>query len=1161
MYKKTTFGIIPVLILLLLGSVKGQSIKIYEPVLPERISATASSSHPDFDVNATINGEGLSRHRHQAHNLGNSMWISEISESPVQAHPNTMKGAVWLLYSFDQPQEIDLIEIWNHNQHNHLNRGLQKVYLQYSLDGEHWNIMEQEGNDFFILPRSRGERQAPATFQLNLSGLTFQYLCITADKTNGNYYHDGTSRTKENAKIKHQNINYYGLSEIRFYKKTRKKVSDLPTIAEATFKVSQGYRKSSEGPRREFTVAFDAPLYTGGAVNVQVQGREATETIPASEKGVYTYNLQFPAGIMEEEHLVDFSFKSDQGSIRKTQQAPGAREWTVYFLPHSHLDIGYTHLHEEVMDLQLRNIDLALDLIDQSKDQPVASQFKWNIETMWPVVEYKKQFQGTPKWEQFKTAVQNGHIGLNASLGNILTGLCKQEELMHLFDDGKEISSALGIDLNSVMMSDVPGFSWGIVTAMVENGLKYFSMAPNYVPHLLTGGSRVGLSHIEWGNRPFYWQSQSGEEQILCWSAGTGYSYFHDWLAGPLSSAGLDPIWENLEELESKTFPYDMTYFRYTVNGDNGPPDAEMASLIEKWNAIYASPQFVIGTTEQLFSEFEEKYKEHIPTFKGDFTPYWEDGAASTASTLSKNRRNSDRLNQLEILWSMINPADYPFKNFLKGWRNVVLFSEHTWGASASKAAPEAPLTKALWEQKRNFALTADSLTERIQEGIKKYLNEQEEPQYVQVFNTNLWARTDVVELTTKLDLSQAMLRDEKGELQPVQKIGPDQWIFLVKEIPPLSSKTFELVFAKNKAPLAETSLQIRENEIRNANLSVRVDSQTGAITELITASTGKNYADDDGLNTYVYTGRNAIKPIRNTTVTQLIPVNQGPVASTLRIISKPPGTHSLKQNITLYHGIQRVDIRNVIDKTQSYDYENIRFAFPFDISNPETEIDLAFSLMRPEREQLSGANKNFYSVNNGVAITGLKHSVLLTCIDNPILELNDMVGEGWLQDPKEFLAWKRQSSSSSTIYSWVMNNSWGTNYKASQEGKATFEYSIIPLQSDADDAKLKSLEIAQPLQAFLSDHNNSLQSLFQLTGNHQIAVSTIRPAKIGAGYILRLTNLSKRSVHTSFEWGSIKPTLVYECTNQEEIIKEVDPASFWMKPYGTLTLKLQDKI
>ncbi len=55
-----------------------------------------------------------------------------------------------------------------------------------------------------------------------------------------------------------------------------------------------------------------------------------------------------------------------------------------------------------------------------------------------------------------------------------------------------------------------------------------------------------------------------------------------------------------------------------------------------------------------------------LPTFKGDFTPYWEDGAASTAAEFSINRYNGERLNQLEILWSITDPQELSCRKFLQ---------------------------------------------------------------------------------------------------------------------------------------------------------------------------------------------------------------------------------------------------------------------------------------------------------------------------------------------------------------------------------------------------------------------------------------------------------------------------------------------------------------
>ncbi len=1147
-------GCVLVAILFHISIAEAQQIELYSPVPAEEIKVESSSEFPGFPDEETITGSGMKGHDHIAHNLGKTMWISKISETSVQARPQTHEGVVWLLYAFDTERQPAFVEIWNHNQHDHTRRGLRKVYLQYSRNGQTWHTLKDRDRDYFLIPESEGKKEEPADFHLDLSGLSFKYFCITADKQEGNYYHNGSPNVVEDAKWKNQNVNYYGLSEIRFYEKTKRAVNSIAKIKDVSFMPTHGYRKTPEGPRREYRVNFNNALFDGGTIELKFGGKKITEQIPASKMGLYELTALFPPGLMEQAMSVDVTFKSRQGTVKQTVMMKGARKWEVYFLPHSHLDIGYTHRHEDVMSLQLRNIDQAVALAERTKDYPEGARFKWNVETMWPVNEYLERYKNTPQVAAFKTAVKDGRVALNASIGNILTGLCKQEEITHLFDDAHRIGKELGVDIHSVMMSDVPGASWGMVTAMAENGMKYLSLAPNYVPYLETGGSRVGLANKEWGDYPFYWASPSGDEKVLCWSTGKGYSFFHDWLARKLSSSGLDPIWEYLNKLETSEFPYHISYLRYTINGDNGPPDSDMPDIIRKWNEEYEYPKFHIGTTQELFTRFEQTYGDKLPTFKGDFTPYWEDGAASTAEDLSLNRYNAERLNQLEVLWSITDPTRYPSESFYHAWRNVTLFSEHTWGASASGPEPDSEFTRALWKQKQAFALRADSVMKQITQAFDAAINVNERGQHIQVFNTNLWPRTDVVTFLTPQDLNRKKLIDENNQETSLQKTGENTWMFIATEVQPLSSKVYRIIASKKTT--SESTFVIKENTLSNGLISVTLDDQNGAITSL-KDNTDFNYAEGKGLNTYIYTGANGSSPQYVTKVRSIEVVNDGPVMATLRVTADAPGCYALTRNITLYKNIKRVDIRNVIDKIDNRADENVRFAFPFSIKNAETVIDLPFAEMRPEREQLSGANKNFYSVNNGVSISGMQQNILLTTVGTPILEVGGMQGQAWMSDTREFLDWSRSASSSPAVYSWVMNNSWGTNYKASQSGKVEFRYSIIPLEPYSHEAKLRGVEIAQPLVAVVCDNAKPFKTLFSLIGNNKIAVSTIRPSKDQKGYLVRLVNLSPQSVQSTFAWGALKPAEVAECDNEERGIKPVSN-SFWMKPYGTTTWKIE---
>ncbi len=108
----------------------------------------------------------------------------------------------------------------------------------------------------------------------------------------------------------------------------------------------------------------------------------------------------------------------------------GARKWELYFC-HTRTSTSDTHTdHEDVMNLQLRNIDHAVKLAARTKDYPEGSKFKWNVETMWPVNEYLERYRNIAQADAFKSAVKDGSVALNASIGNILTGLCKQEEII-----------------------------------------------------------------------------------------------------------------------------------------------------------------------------------------------------------------------------------------------------------------------------------------------------------------------------------------------------------------------------------------------------------------------------------------------------------------------------------------------------------------------------------------------------------------------------------------------------------------------------------------------------------------------------------------------------------------------------------------------------------
>ena len=581
--------------------------------------------------------------------------------------------------------------------------------------------------------------------------------------------------------------------------------------------------------------------------------------------------------------------------------------------------------------------------------------------------------------------------------------------------------------------------------------------------------------------------------------------------------------------------------------------------MIRAWNERYDSPQFRITTTKEFFTAFEEQYGEYLPTYGGDMTPTWEDGASSTARETAMNRESAARLTRTEILWSMLSPeSDYPARELAEAWKNVLLFSEHTWGASASGPDPYSQFTKDLWAGKKMYGDSADVQSRRLCDEAMAGITAGEG--YVQVLNTNLWPRTDVV--TVAADLTGKRLLAPSGEPVAVQRLHDGGWIFLAEEVPALSSSVYRIVPAApaakaKKSPAAPVSM-IGGNVLDNGLVRVAVDPAKGTIRSLKAAGADYEYAAGEGLNDYIYSGRIAADPRGIDRVTRVEVLDDGPVAATLRIVSDAPGCNALWRDVTVYRGLGRVDIRNTIDKQDILEHESVRFVFPFNFAHPEITMDLAMSEMHPEREQLAGVNKHYYSLLNGMAVGDLEHAVCLTTLDAPFVELGTPSGEDYRLNPRHGYGWWPSAQISPVVYSWVMNNTWRTNYKASQGGVASFRYSLQI--SDPFDLKLKQrgAEREQPLIAVESGRAEPVGRLFRLEGRNRIAVSGIAPSADGTGYIVRLQNMGDQSVHSAFVWGRMKARRVSVCDYREQPLAPFDDRSFWMKPFEYLMLKVE---
>ncbi|HEY3296628.1 MAG TPA: hypothetical protein VGL38_14450 [bacterium] len=360
----------------------------------------------------------------------------------------------------------------------------------------------------------------------------------------------------------------------------------------------------------------------------------------------------------------------------------------IYLLPYAHTDIGYTDLQLVVERKHWKNIDDALRFIQKTKDYPADARFKWNIEVLWPLESYLLQASDAQK-QALTQAVKDGTIGLNAFYANVLTGLMSAAELRHSLDYSHTLATLYQHPINTAVISDIPGFTWGTVNALAQSGVCYFASATNPF-------DRIGHMLEVWGDKPFWWRSQSGTDSVLMWMPAVSYALFHK---GSLPQVGGDKLFMLLHQLDERHYPYRIVQLPYTL-GDNAGVDTLLPDFVKNWNEKYSSPHLIIATHQQMFEAFEKDYGKQLPSFAGDLTPYWEDGAMSTASEVIMNRHSADRLTQAKRRY-----PSCPDSIFSSAWRDVILFDEHTWGAANSIDQPDDSGVVAQWKHKQQFAV------------------------------------------------------------------------------------------------------------------------------------------------------------------------------------------------------------------------------------------------------------------------------------------------------------------------------------------------------------------------------------------------------------------------------------------------------------------------
>ncbi len=859
----------------------------------------------------------------------------------------------------------------------------------------------------------------------------------------------------------------------------------------------------------------------------------------------------------------------EQISTLSITQQP-QRLWRIYVAPATHTDIGYTDVQSKVIERHNRNTDLALELI---RDYPL---YHWNLESSWAAQVW---FGGRPRelHERLYEASRQKRIGIESGYLNMLTGLCSDEELIRNLYYSARLARDYGIPFESHTLTDAPSHVWSVPSVLAGAGIRCLSIGIN--------GTRAPILKKNIHHKsPFWWEGPDGQ-RVLTWFA-VGYSQ-----AGQIGlSEGAHrmrtAIERDLHQWNTRAdYPFDAILL-HGAYSDNVAIADDIPKSLAAYSKQYAYPRVILGANNDFFEYVEKNFGDKIPTVRGCGGSWWEDGAASSALETGVNRVAHQDILAAETAWAVAgvpSAGPLPQEAFNHVWDNILLYDEHTWGAWNSISEPTSDFVTRQWAVKAAYATTAAEGSLRLLDrGLRdlaaRVTRSRPSRTGLLVFNPSGRARSGLVH--ARIPRSATVVHE--GKVLDHQVVREDlldmvEAVVVAPEVPSVGYITCDVVPAEKPATAAAKRFDGKVLENSYYRVTFAPD---GAVSSIVDKAVGRELVDASKykLGQLVYGAGGGVKGPDGRETTQVecpkpdevkfsSPTTatieagaQGAVYSSARAISNMRFFPRIEMEVQLFEAIPRIDFVFRLRKQMTFDKEALYIAFPFAGANPKFRYEIGGASVRPNEDQFPGSCRDWFAVQRWVAVETDAGAVAWSPIDTPLITLCDTTPGRWLDE---------LPITNGTIFAYVMNNYWFTNYKAGQDGEFTFRYSLTSDRSiDPVKASLFGESVAAPLRAVdmipAAPVEPALPPVrsFCRVEPESVTLMALKRADDGKGVVLRVRNTSDQPVE-----ARIAPALdgVSRASTCDLVERVREPLAMQdgqlrvkLRPFGMATVRLE---
>lgn len=941
------------------------------------------------------------------------------------------------------------------------------------------------------------------------------------------------------------------------------------------------YRGSATDLREIVEVYADlASAASGdGVVSITLNGKTHRQRFQSKEEfGEKRFEFEIPEWTGPAKATVDISVHGSKRRLN-AELAP-AKRWSVLIVPHEHLDVGFTDYPARVAELHSQSVDGAMNAIKRIPD------FRWTLDGYWVAQQYMSGRSKTNQ-ERFLDHLRAGKILIPAEISNQHTGNASLEGLARALYGSDQFTKSHGLaKLDTTLTVDVPSYSWSWASVMHDAGIKYFIGASNSwrAPIML---------HGRWNEKsPFYWEGPDGGRVMMWYSRA--YLQLHTLFGSP---------WR-MSSVRDALPVFLQAYSRpdYTANAailfgsqlENTAFAREQTEIAGEWNKQYAWPRLEFATAKDAMTRLDHEFAGKLPVIRGDLGPYWEDGYGSDAAFTAKHRANQSRLavaEKLSTIPSLLDPGINPDRMMLNdAWQNQLVYDEHTWTYVGATTQPEHEQSQQQIELKRARSTEGER---QIDEIIQRSWGQwgafiAPKDTSLMVFNPLNWERSgivsfdlpdgnEIVDTVSGKAVAYEVLWTGRGIQLPGFGPGYKRVRFEATAIPSVGYKLFALKPSKSNSPVAESS---SSNVIENSFYRITLDPASAAVKSIFDKQLGKELVDesspykfgsyiyvtggDDYPNNSLYRYGAGLKPPSLTPHQpengKLISVRRVPFGTVLTMEANAVNTPKLRTEITLYDSQKKIEFRYELEKKRVLERESVYVAFPFRATKPTFTYSTQNAFVNPAKDELPGGSREWYIASPWAAVSADDFTASVIPLDAPLVTFGDIMRGLW---PTEF------KPKSGTIFSWMMNNYWGTNFQAWQGGAYTFRY-VISSASKLDPAALARagqeavtpLESAQMPASFEASALPATQASLLTIDNPAVLMTTWKLAEDGQGSIIRLVETAGAQQKVVVRSDHVSLQEAWKCTVLEDKRSELPVSASGIAvtigPFEIVTLRVQ---